>query len=99
MVIGRTANPEMDLYSSVCAVQNLWLAARAENLGVGWVSIIHHEALRSALGIPRQIVPIAYLCVGYVSQFHEKPELEKIGWLPRVAIDSVIHQDRWRAAE
>ncbi len=99
VVIGRTANPEMDLYSSVCAVQNLWLAARAENLGVGWVSIIHHEALRSALGIPRQIVPIAYLCVGYVSQFHEKPELEKIGWLPRVAIDSVIHQDRWRAAE
>lgn len=97
VVIGRTANPEMDLYSSVCAVQNLWLAARAENLGVGWVSIIHHDALREALGIPRHIVPIAYLCIGYVSFFHEKPELEKAGWLPRMDIDSLIHYDQWRS--
>lgn len=99
VVIGRTANPEMDLYSSVCAVQNLWLAARAENLGVGWVSIIHHAALRDALGIPERIVPIAYLCVGHVTHFHEKPELEKIGWLPRMAIDSVIHYDRWHTGK
>ncbi|HEY4743277.1 MAG TPA: 5,6-dimethylbenzimidazole synthase [Desulfuromonadaceae bacterium] len=97
VVIGRTANPEMDLYSSVCAVQNLWLAARAENLGVGWVSIIHHDALRQALGIPRHIVPIAYLCIGYVSFFHEKPELEKAGWLPRMDIQSLIHYDQWRS--
>ena len=96
VVIGRTANPEMDLYSAVCAVQNIWLAARAENLGVGWVSIIHHEALREALGIPPMIIPIAYLCVGYVSFFHEKPELEKAGWLPRARLESVIHYDRWR---
>jgi 5,6-dimethylbenzimidazole synthase len=99
VVIGRTANPEMDLYSSVCAVQNLWLAARAENLGVGWVSIIHHDALRAALEIPPQIVPIAYLCVGYVTEFHEKPELETIGWLPRVKIESLVHHDRWRSAQ
>jgi 5,6-dimethylbenzimidazole synthase len=97
VVIGRTANPEMDLYSSVCAVQNLWLAARAENLGVGWVSIIHHDALRSALGIPREIIPIAYLCVGYVTQFKDKPELETIGWLPRVPLDELIHHDQWQA--
>ncbi len=97
VVIGRTANPEMDLYSSVCAVQNLWLAARAENLGVGWVSIIHHQALRAALGIPQEIVPIAYLCVGYVTQFHEKPELESIGWLPRVPLDALVHHDRWES--
>ena len=94
-VIGRTANPEMDLYSSVCAVQNLWLAARAENLGVGWVSIIHHEALRQALGIPPHIMPIAYLCIGYVTFFHEIPELEKAGWLPRASFSSLIHYDRW----
>ncbi len=99
VVIGRTANPEMDLYSAVCAVQNLWLAARAENLGVGWVSIIHHDALRSALGIPPEIIPIAYLCVGYVSHFHEKPELETAGWLPRVAMDSLVHRERWQGEQ
>ena len=95
VVIGRTANPEMDLYSSVCAVQNLWLAARAENLGVGWVSIIHHDSLRKTLKIPQHIIPIAYLCIGYVTFFHDKPELEKAGWLPRTDIESLIHYDRW----
>ena len=96
VVIGRTANPEMDLYSSVCAVQNLWLAARAENLGFGWVSIIHHDALKDILAIPEHIIPIAYLCIGYVSHFHEKPELEKAGWLPRMPVDSLIHYEQWR---
>lgn len=95
VVIGRTANPEMDLYSSVCAVQNLWLAARAEGLGVGWVSIIHHERLREILGIPAHVVPIAYLCVGYVRFFYERPELETAGWLPRESLDGLIHRDRW----
>ena len=94
-VIGRTANQEMDLYSSVCAVQNLWLAARAENLGVGWVSIIHHKRLKEILNIPKFVVPIAYLCIGHVSHFHEKPELEKAGWLPRLPIEDLIHNDRW----
>ncbi|WP_259368592.1 MULTISPECIES: nitroreductase family protein [unclassified Colwellia] len=59
----------MDLYSAVCAVQNLWLAARAENLGVGWVSIIEDEKLRDALNIPAKIEIIAYLCIGYVTHF------------------------------
>jgi 5,6-dimethylbenzimidazole synthase len=95
VVIGRTANPEMDLYSSVCAVQNLWLAARAENLGVGWVSIVHREVLHEALGIPAQIVPIAYLCLGYVSAFHDRPELESAGWLPRLDLQTLIHHDVW----
>ena len=95
VVIGRTTNLEMDLYSSVCAVQNLWLAARAENLGMGWVSIIHNEVLLEILKIPDHIVPIAYLCLGYVSHFHEKPELEKKGWLPRAELNSLIHYGHW----
>ncbi len=95
-VIGRTANPEMDLYSAVCAVQNLWLAARAENLGVGWMSIIHHDLLKAILGIPENIVPIAYLNVGKVSHFHEQPELEKKGWLPRLPLSSLLHWDQWK---
>ena len=95
VVIGRTANPEMDLYSSVCAVQNLWLAARAENLGVGWVSIIHHDHIRNALGIPAHIVPVAYLAIGYVSFFHTTPELEQAGWLPRIKLDSLVHHETW----
>lgn len=94
-VIGRTANLEMDLYSSVCAVQNFWLAARAENLGVGWVSIIHHKHLRKVLNIPDDISLVAYLCVGHVKFFHEQPELEKVGWLPRMPIEDVIHYDQW----
>ena len=94
-VIGRTHQPEMDLYSAVCAVQNLWLAARAENIGVGWVSILRHDDLRGALGIPAAIQPIAYLCVGYVSHFLRKPELETVGWLPRTPLADVVWFDRW----
>ena len=95
VVVGRTHIPEMDLYSSVCAVQNLWLAARAEGLGVGWVSIVHEQALRDALGIPEDIVPIAYLCVGYVSHFHDKPELETAGWRQRLPLEDLLYADQW----
>lgn len=97
LVLGRTANLDMDLYSSVCAVQNLWLAARAENIGVGWVSIIHDDVLHQTLGIPEHIVPIAYLCLGYVSEFYDQPELEKRGWLKRQNLDSLIHEEQWQA--
>jgi 5,6-dimethylbenzimidazole synthase len=96
VVIGRTAIPEMDLYSSVCAVQNFWLAARAEGLGVGWVSIIDENDLRESLNIPENIVPIAYLCVGYVSHFYAKPELEAGGWLPRQPLEDLIYFDQWK---
>lgn len=99
VVIGRTALPEMDLFSSVCAVQNIWLAARAENLGVGWVSILHNEALKEILGIPEHIVPIAYLCLGYVSFFHERPELEEAGWLIREDLERVIHYGSWDSSK
>ena len=97
VVIGRTHQPEMDLYSAVCAVQNLWLAARAENIGVGWVSILRHDDLREALGIPPSIQPIAYLCAGYVSHFFDKPELETAGWLPRAPLESVVSFEQWQS--
>ncbi len=96
VVVGRTHIPTMDLYSAVCAVQNLWLAARAEGLGVGWVSIFHQDALREALGIPKDIVPVAYLCIGHVSHFYRKPELESAGWLPRRPLEELLHFDRWQ---
>ncbi len=72
-VIGRTIKPEMDLYSTVCAIRNIWLAARAENIGLGWVSILHDHVLRDALAIPNDKEIIAYLCLGYVSEFSDKP--------------------------
>lgn len=95
VVIGRTAIETMDLYSSVCAVQNFWLAARAEGLGVGWVSIINQEELQQALGIPENIVPIAYLCVGYVSHFYQQPELQTAGWLERMPLEDLVYFDQW----
>jgi 5,6-dimethylbenzimidazole synthase len=95
LVLGRTHMPEMDLFSAVCAVQNLWLAARAENVGVGWVSIAHRDDLRAALGIPADIHPIAYLCLGKVSHFYAKPELETAGWLPRMPMEQVTWFDQW----
>jgi 5,6-dimethylbenzimidazole synthase len=99
VVIGRTHIPAMDVYSSVCAVQNLWLAARAEGLGVGWVSIFDNAAVQNILGIPERIVPVAYLCVGKVKGYHPRPELETAGWRPRLPLESLVHFDRWGAQD
>ena len=95
VVLGRTHQPEMDIYSAVCATQNIWLAARAENVGVGWVSILRYDDLRETLGIPAEIQPIAYLCLGYVSRFHDRPDLEAAGWLPRTPLEDVVRFDAW----
>ena len=95
VVIGRTTNQIMDLYSCVCAVQNLWLAARAEGLGVGWVSIIHDRDIRDILHLPPHVAPVAYLCIGYVTHFPEGPELEAAGWLPRLSLDKLVFCDQW----
>ena len=95
-VLGRTHQPEMDIYSTVCAVQNLWLAARAEGVGVGWVSILRLEDLRAALGIPEAILPIAFLCLGYVSEFLPAPELESAGWRRRLPLSELVWFDRWQ---
>lgn len=95
VVIGRTHIPAMDLFSTVCAVQNLWLAARAEGLGVGWVSIFDPDALHEALDLPPRQVAVAYLCLGRVRGFHPKPELEAAGWRPRLPLADLVHFDRW----
>ncbi|WP_199566019.1 5,6-dimethylbenzimidazole synthase [Ensifer sp. M14] len=94
-VIGRTHIRAMDLYSTACAVQNLWLAARAEGLGVGWVSIFDNGTVQRILKIPKRIVPIAYLCVGQVKGYHERPELEKASWRERLPIGSLVHFEEW----
>ena len=95
VVIGRTVQPEMDLYSTVCAVQNLWLAARAEGLGVGWVSIVEEQDLQQIFALPEHVRIIAYLCVGYVDHFPDRPELEQAGWLPRLNLDELVYYEQW----
>ena len=95
--IGRMVQTEMDRFSAVCAVQNLWLAARAEGIGVGWVSIVDPGELKAVLGIPGRIDVLAYLCVGPVTHFEEKPDLEKAGWAPRLPLEGLVRLDRWDA--
>jgi 5,6-dimethylbenzimidazole synthase len=97
--LGRQTDPETDLYSTICAVQNLWLAARAESLGVGWVSILDLDRLRSVLAIPPHIAPVAYLCIGYVSEFPAAPELETAGWETREVLERLIHFDTWNGRD
>jgi len=94
-VLGRTSIAETGVYSVCCAIQNLWLAARAEGVGVGWVSILANEDLEKILSIPAHVKPVAYLCLGYVLEFAEKPDLEREGWLPRLELDDVICYERW----
>jgi 5,6-dimethylbenzimidazole synthase len=93
--LGRTQQPNMDLLSVACAVQNLWLAARAEGVGVGWVSIMSEDELREILQIPQEIAVVAYLCVGFVERAYQRPELEVKRWASRLPLESLIFQDQW----
>ena len=95
-VIGRTSIPEAGLYSVCCAIQNLWLAARTEGVGLGWVSILSNDTLKEVLELPEHIVPIAYLCLGYVDEFAQKPDLETAGWLPRLDLKDVVYFEKWQ---
>ncbi len=97
-VLGRGTIPETDVYSTACAVENLWLAARAEGLGVGWVSYYRPDDLRELLGIPARVDPIAYLCVGWPDERPQRPGLEAAGWSSRVGLDEVVMEGRWREA-
>ena len=96
--LGRQSMPETAIYSSVCAVQNLWLAARVEAVGVGWVSILSPSELRRILRIPPEIVPIAYLCLGFVDNFGDSPELERAGWERRGGLEKVVFEDHYGEA-
>lgn len=93
--LGRHTMPETALYSAVCAIQNLWLAARAEGIGVGWVSILDPECVRSLLKIPPSLTLVGYLCMGYVDDFAPEPELERAGWEGRLPLQEVLRRDSW----
>jgi nicotinate-nucleotide--dimethylbenzimidazole phosphoribosyltransferase len=95
-VLGRGTIPETDVYSAACAIENLWLAARAEGLGVGWVSFYQPQDLRALLGIPARVDPIAYLCLGWPDERPVRPGLEAAGWSARTALDTVVMDERWR---
>ena len=94
-VIGRNTIRDTDIYSTCCAIQNLWLAARVEGIGVGWVSILEPASLRELLGIPSHVVPVAYLCVGYVPEFAAQPMLQTTGWLPKLPLADVVFSEGW----
>ena len=94
-VLGRNTMFDADLFSACLAVQNLWLAARAEGVGVGWVSILDPEELAGLLGLPDGVVPLAYLCLGYVDEFLAEPELARAGWRQRLPLNELVHRDRW----
>ena len=95
-VLGRHAIADAGLYSTVLAIQNLWLAATAEGLGVGWVSFYREPFLRDLLGIPEEVRPVAWLCVGTVSHLEQVPDLERHGWRSRRPLEHAIHHDTWQ---
>ena len=96
-ILGRGTIPDTDVYSAACAIQNLWLAARAEGLGVGWVSFYQLADLRAILGIPARVDPIAYLCIGWPDERPLRPGLESSGWAARLPLERVVMAERWQA--
>ncbi len=94
-VFGRRTMPDMDLASVACAIQNLWLAARAEDVGVGWISMFDPLALRELLCMPEGSRPVAILCLGRVEAFYPRPMLESEGWKARESLGSLVFEDRW----
>ncbi|MGW2240033.1 nicotinate-nucleotide--dimethylbenzimidazole phosphoribosyltransferase, partial [Streptomyces sp. NPDC001759] len=93
--LGRHTQPQMAPYSAALAVENLWLAARAEGLGVGWVSFFDEREMVRALGLPEHLEVIAYLCVGYVDEFPDEPELMQAGWSKRRPLSWVVHEETY----
>jgi 5,6-dimethylbenzimidazole synthase len=95
-IFGRRTIPEMDLASVCCAIQNLWLAARAEGLGVGWVSMFDPVSLGQLLGIPEGGKAIAILCIGHVEAFYPSPMLVEEGWATERPLSDLVMEDHWR---
>jgi len=96
-IFGRRTLPEMDICSCACAIQNLWLAARCEGIGVGWVSLFDPEQVKQLLGMPHDAHPLAILCIGHVDAFYDAPLLEQEGWDKRRQLDQLVMRDRWQA--
>ena len=94
-VPGRAPMPDTDLFSTCLAIQNLWLAARAEGVGVGWVSILDKQAVETLLQMPPGVQLVAYLCVGYPTEFRPQPLLQEVGWKNRLPLDDLVYHDRW----
>jgi 5,6-dimethylbenzimidazole synthase len=94
-VFGRRTLPEMDLASMACAIQNLWLAARAEGLGLGWVSLFEPQALAELLAMPTGSKPLAVLCLGPVMEFYPAPMLVQQGWIEPRPLSELLFQDQW----
>jgi 5,6-dimethylbenzimidazole synthase len=94
-VLGRHAIADSGLYSVCLAIENLWLAATAEGMGVGWVSFYREPFLRDLLDIPESIRPVAWLCLGPVTHLEKTPDLERFGWRDRLPLSAVVHQGRW----
>ncbi len=97
-IFGRRTLPEMDLASVACAIQNMWLAARAEGIGMGWVSLFDPERLRVLLAMPENAKPIAILCLGHVEAFYSKPMLESEGWATRQPLQGLIFENIWNCS-
>jgi len=89
--------PDMDLASLSCAIQNMWLAARAEGLGLGWVSMFEPTALKSLLNMPDDSQPIAILCLGHVDKFYDKPMLEQQQWENRKDLNTLLYENTWNS--
>ncbi|MEV6058970.1 5,6-dimethylbenzimidazole synthase [Nocardia asteroides] len=92
-ILGRATVPETGVYSTVLAIQNLWLAATAEQVGVGWVSFYDPEFLRALIDLPAGIKPVAWLCVGPVREFQQVPDLERFGWRTGRALAEAVHHE------
>jgi len=94
-IFGRRTLPEMDFASLACAIQNMWLAARAEGLGLGWVSLFEPDALKTLLQMPEDSQPIAILCLGHVEAFYDKPLLELNHWAERKNLQTLLFENTW----
>jgi 5,6-dimethylbenzimidazole synthase len=94
-IFGRRTLPEMDLASVSCAIQNMWLAARAEGIGIGWVSLFDPEEVRALLGMPDGAQPVAILCVGQIDEYYPEPMLEMERWAARAPLADCVFENRW----
>lgn len=98
-IFGRRTLPEMDLASLSCAIQNLWLAARSEGLGMGWVSLFDPQALADLLGLPAGAKPVAVLCLGPVTEFYPAPMLALEGWAQPRPLSELLYENYWGVSQ